>query len=112
MKGADVETAQQKAVENKLDCEGFFADSNFWSEDSVQHLANANEIGEYQLSENHWKVINYVREFYNKKGTGPSMVKVVKNTGLQLAQICSLFPCGLVKGAYRLAGLPKPPGCA
>jgi tRNA 2-thiouridine synthesizing protein E len=98
-------------IEEKLDCEGFFADKGFWSVDGAQKLARANEIGEYVLSEDHWKVINFVRDYYKKNGIGPAMVKVVKKTGLSLKQVCKLFPCGLVKGAYRLAGLPKPPGC-
>jgi tRNA 2-thiouridine synthesizing protein E len=106
-----MENAAEKPVEEKLDCDGFFADTSFWSAESVKDLARANEIGEYQLSDNHWKVINFVRSFYDKYGTGPAMVKVSKETELSLTEICGLFPCGLVKGAYRLAGLPRPPGC-
>ena len=98
-------------VEEKLDCEGFFTDSNFWSVDVAKKMAKANEIGEYALSEDHWKVINFVRDYYKKNSTGPAIVKVVKHTNLSLEDICNLFPCGLVKGAYRLAGLHRPPGC-
>lgn len=96
---------------DKLNCDGFFADETFWSEDAAEYLAKANDIGEFKLSENHWKVIDYIRDYYKTYTTGPSMVKVVKNTGLSLDEVCDLFPCGLVKGAYRLAGLPRPPGC-
>ncbi len=96
---------------DKIDCDGFFADTGFWSADVAENLAKANDIGEFKLSEKHWKVINFVKEYYGMYATGPSMVKVVKNTGLSLDEVCNLFPCGLVKGAYRLAGLPRPPGC-
>ncbi len=96
---------------DKLDCDGFFSDAGFWSADVAENLAKANEIGEFTLTENHWKVINYVRDYYDEYATGPSMVKVVKNTKLSLDEVCNLFPCGLVKGAYRLAGLPRPAGC-
>lgn len=101
----------QTSEKEKLDCEGFFADIGFWSADVAENLAKANDIGEVRLSDNHWKVINYVKDYYKMYNTGPSMVKVIKNTQLSLQEICGLFPCGLVKGAYRLAGLPRPPGC-
>jgi sulfur relay (sulfurtransferase) DsrC/TusE family protein len=42
---------------------------------------------------------------------GPPVVKIGKATGLNAADICRLFPCGVVRGAYRLAGLPRPAGC-
>ncbi|MFC2085008.1 TusE/DsrC/DsvC family sulfur relay protein [Bacteroidota bacterium] len=100
----------QSEVE-KIDCNGFFTDSDFWSVEAAENLAKAHEIVEDKLTEKHWKVINFVREFYDKNGRGPSIIKVVKGTGLKLDEICSLFSCGLVKGAYKLAGLPRPPGC-
>jgi tRNA 2-thiouridine synthesizing protein E len=105
------EDLDQKVVGDELDCEGFLTNGNMWSQDVAEVLAQANEIGEYKLTDDHWKVIHYVRDFYRKHGTGPAIVKVVKQTGLSLQDLCRLFPCGLVKGAYKLAGLPKPPGC-
>jgi tRNA 2-thiouridine synthesizing protein E len=105
------EVLDQEVVDDDVDCEGFLADGNMWSQDVAEVLAKTNEIGEYKLSDEHWKVIYYVRDFYRKYGTGPAIVKVVKHTGLSLKDLCRLFPCGLVKGAYKLAGLPKPPGC-
>jgi len=101
----------QEVVDEVLDCEGFLADGNMWSKEVAEVLAKTNEIGEYKLSEEHWRVIFYVRDYYRNHGTGPPIVKVVKDTNLSLKDICRLFPCGLVKGAYKLAGLPKPPGC-
>ena len=105
------EVLDQEVVEDELDCEGFLANGNMWSQDVAEVLAQANEIGEYKLTDDHWKVIYYVRDYYRKHGTGPAVVRVVKATGLSLKDLCRLFPCGLVKGAYKLAGLPKPPGC-
>jgi TusE/DsrC/DsvC family sulfur relay protein len=105
-----MENTEQSTVE-KFDCQGFFADKDFWSVEGAENLAKANDIGEYKLSDDHWKVIQFVREYYEKNGRGPAIIKVVKHTRLTLSDICKLFPCGLVKGAYRLAGLPRPPGC-
>lgn len=106
------EDAKSKIVlDDQFDCEGFLSDEKMWSKNAAILLAKASEIGEYTLSDEHWKIIYYVRDYYQNHGTGPPIVKVVKHTGLSLKDICKLFPCGLVKGAYKLAGLPKPPGC-
>jgi tRNA 2-thiouridine synthesizing protein E len=76
----------------------------------AESLAVEHKIGE--LTDDHWTVIEYVQEYYSTYGQGPPVVKVHKVTGLTSEDICKLFPCGMVKGAYRLAGLPRPPGCA
>jgi tRNA 2-thiouridine synthesizing protein E len=102
---------KENNVEEKLDCEGFLNDIEFWSVDLAEKLAKDNEIAAYGLTEAHWGVINYVRDYYDKYDRGPEVVKVAKNCGLSINDLCNLFPCGLVKGAYKLAGLPKPPGC-
>jgi tRNA 2-thiouridine synthesizing protein E len=101
----------QMEVDGQLDCEGFLTDHSFWSSEFAEDMAKMNDIAENGLTEDQWKVINYVRNYYKKRGRGPTIVKVIKNTGLSLEDICNMFTCGLVKGAYKLAGLPKPPGC-
>jgi len=58
------EVLDHEVVEDDLDCEGFLADGNIWSQDVAEALAQANEIGEYKLTDDHWKVIHYVRDFY------------------------------------------------
>jgi tRNA 2-thiouridine synthesizing protein E len=76
----------------------------------AETLAKRNDIG--PLTDEHWKVIEFVKHHYETKGEGPSVVRICKATGLSTADICRLFPCGVVRGAYRLAGMPRPPGCA
>lgn len=98
-------------AEEKLDCDGFLNDIEFWSVDLAEKLAKENEIAVYGLTEIHWDVIHYVQDYYKRTGRGPEIVKVAKHCGLSMSNMCSLFPCGLVKGAYKLAGLPRPPGC-
>lgn len=108
-----METKNSRAItaEQKLDCEGFLSDTEFWSVDLAERLAKDNEIAEYGLTELHWEVINYVRDYYKKYDKGPEIVKVARHCGLSMDDMCNLFPCGLVRGAYKLAGLPRPPGC-
>lgn len=90
--------------------DGFLDTMADWDPSMAEALAEAYGIGELTLD--HWKVIEFVQYYYSTYGTGPPVVRVHKETGLSAADICRLFPCGMVKGAYRLAGLPRPPGCA
>ena len=64
-----------------------------------------------ELTENHWKVINYLRNYYLQFGIAPMIRKVCKETGFKLNEIYQMFPSGPAKGACKLAGLPKPTGC-
>ena len=105
-KNNEIENAEQK-----LDCEGFLNDIEFWTVDLAEKMAKVNDIAIYGLTDAHWDVIKFVREYYDKFGRGPEVVKVAKNSGLSMNDLCHLFPCGLVKGVYKVAGLPRPPGC-
>jgi len=93
-----------------LDEDGFLSSISAWNREVAEELARKNEI--WPLTEEHWKVIDYVREYYLKYAQGPPILKISRATGLSVLQICELFPCGMVRGAYRIAGLPRPPGCA
>jgi len=64
-----------------------------------------------KLTDEHWAVINYIRQYYLENNIAPMVRKVCKNTGLSLKKIFELFPSGPAKGACKIAGLPKPDGC-
>ena len=96
-------------AEAKLDEDGFLTAVSGWNRSTAVELALKNEIG--PLTEAHWKVTEFVQQYYATHATGPAVVKVSKATGLSRSEICDLFPCGMVRGAYRLAGLPRPAGC-
>ncbi len=97
-------------IESMVDPEGFLKDLATWTPSTADRLAREHGIG--PLTEDHWKVIEFVKWYYETHRTGPSAVRIHRETGLALDSICRLFPCGMVKGAYRLAGLPRPAGCA
>ena len=63
------------------------------------------------LTEGHWKVINFIRNYYLQFEIAPMIRKLCKETGFTLKQIYELFPSGPAKGACKLAGLPRPTGC-
>jgi tRNA 2-thiouridine synthesizing protein E len=92
-----------------LDNDGFLNEITGWNRDMAMELARRNDLG--PLTEKHWKIIDYVRDYYKKHGEGPPIVKIGKATGYSSGEICKMFPCGVARGAYRLAGLPRPSGC-
>ncbi len=93
----------------EVDEDGFITDPNLWNEDIAKGFAQLEGITE--LTQEHWKVINYLRDYYLKFGIAPMIRKLCKDTGFQLKYIYELFPSGPAKGACKLAGLPKPTGC-
>ncbi len=92
-----------------VDEDGFIQDPSRW--DDTIAVALAEKEGINQLTDEHWKVIRYLRNYYMEFGVAPMIRKVVKDTGFQLKYIYQLFPTGPAKGACKLAGLPKPTGC-
>ncbi len=92
-----------------VDEDGFLEDPTIWNEEVVRCFAEAENITE--LTPDHWKVINYLRDYYTQFGIAPMVRKLCKDTGYDLKYIYQLFPSGPAKGACKLAGLPKPTGC-
>ncbi len=93
----------------EVDEDGFISDPAQWNEQVALSLAKTE--GVEALSPEHWKLVNYLRQYYLKYNIAPMIRKVCKDTGLPLKQIYELFPSGPAKGACKVAGLPKPTGC-
>jgi TusE/DsrC/DsvC family sulfur relay protein len=99
-----------KGKKYELNEEGFLAHPEEWNEDIAALLAKQEE-GIEELTEAHWAVINYIRQYYLENKLAPMVRKICKTTGIQLKAIYDLFPSGPAQGACKLAGLPKPDGC-
>jgi tRNA 2-thiouridine synthesizing protein E len=95
--------------EIELDDDGFLVDFEGWTEDVAGILASNEGIKE--LTEKHWQVMKYLRDYYKEFQIAPMIRKLCKETGLSLKQIYELFPSGPARGACKIAGLPKPSGC-
>lgn len=93
----------------EVDEDGFIQDPDLWDKDVATDLAKTEGVEE--MTEDHWKVVNYLREYYVKFGIAPMIRKLCKETGLSLRQVYELFLSGPAKGARKVAGLPKPTGC-
>ncbi len=92
-----------------VDEDGFIEDPAVWSETLAVALAKIEDVD--NLTEDHWKVINYLRNYFQQFGIAPMIRKLCKETGYDLKTIYVLFPSGPAKGACKIAGLPKPTGC-
>ena len=102
-------TFTHEDVSIEVDEDGFMAEPDKWNETVAAALASTE--GVEALSEEHWKVVNYLRDYYLKFGVAPMIRKLCKETGFKLNKIYELFPSGPAKGACKVAGLPKPTGC-
>ena len=78
-------------------------------------IAKAENI---EMSQNHWEVVNFLRDYYNEYQIAPAVRVLTKAIGKQLGPekgnsqyLYELFPYGPAKQACKIAGLPKPTGC-
>ncbi len=92
-----------------LDADGNLADRNEWNEEVARELAAQEGIPE--LTTQHWAVINYMRQVFDKEGDAPSIRRLTKESGVDTKTLYQLFPKGPAKRAAKIAGLPKPKGC-
>jgi TusE/DsrC/DsvC family sulfur relay protein len=101
-----VGTKQQgPVVTPEVDEEGFLTKGEAWTEEVARILAQS-QIAE-GLSEDHWRVVNYMRQYYLEFKSVPPVRKLSRDTGISLRQLKVLFPDGLTKGACRIAGIPR-----
>ncbi len=101
-------TYKEQALE--VDEAGFIQDFEAWSEGLAQYMASCAGMG--TLTERHFRVLYYLRDYYRENELAPPVRELIKRTGFSLKEIYQLFPAGPARGACKLAGLPKPTGCA
>lgn len=111
-------TARTIVVDDReigLDPEGYLVTLDDWSRAVAETLAA--EEGRC-LTQEHWEVIDVLREFYRRFEMAPAMRPLVKAVRHSLGDekgssihLMRLFPESPAKVAARLAGLPKPTNC-
>jgi TusE/DsrC/DsvC family sulfur relay protein len=102
-------TFEYQDLKIDVDEDGFMQEPEKWDQAIAKALATTEGVDD--LTEEHWKVVNYLREYYLKFGIAPMIRKLCKETGFPLKKIYELFPSGPAKGACKVAGLAKPTGC-
>ena len=98
-------------VELETDKEGYLLEPDF-SEEVVRVIAQAEGL---TLSDDHWKVVAFLREQYRESGHTPNFRNMLK--GMQALRpeadskyLYDLFPVGPAKQGAKVAGLPQPYG--
>ena len=93
----------------QVDDDGFLLRFDQWSRELAVAMASAADMDE--LTDDHWKLIDYLRGYFKEFGVAPMIKKLIADTGFKMMDIYDLFPSGPAKGACRIAGVPKPEGC-
>jgi TusE/DsrC/DsvC family sulfur relay protein len=96
-------------IEIEIDEDGFIQEPDKWNKAVAEDLAKMEN--DSPMGDDHWKLVNYLSEYYLKYEIAPAIRMLCKQTGLDLKTIYKLFPSGPAKGACKIAGLPKPTGC-
>jgi len=87
-----------------LDEDGFLTDATEWTEDFAEGMAP--DLGiDGGLTEEHWKVINFIRDTYQATGKCPLVYHTARINALHVSAMKALFPTGYLRGACKLAGL-------
>jgi dissimilatory sulfite reductase related protein len=100
---------EYETLKIEVDEDGFIQKPEEWNEEVAKALASTEDVQD--MTEAHWKLVYYLREYYQKFGIAPMIRKMCKETGFTLKEIYELYPSGPAKGACKVAGLTKPTGC-
>lgn len=98
--------------ELEVDEEGFLVDANY-SDDVPPVIAEAEGL---KLTDDHWLVINYMREKYKEDGQTPNFRNMCKDFDEEhpgtdwKKRLYELFPMQPNRQSAKVAGLPKPFG--
>jgi len=102
-------TLELKGIAVKVNEEGFMLDPNEWTREIAVEIAR--EEGIPELTEAHWKVIEFCRKAGLTTGKAPTLRTITNGAGVSTKEIFSLFPKGPAKKVARISGLGKPEGC-
>jgi TusE/DsrC/DsvC family sulfur relay protein len=98
---------------NQLDTDdqGYLLEADY-SDEAVRVIAEAEGI---TLTDQHWLVVNFLRDEYRENGATPNFRHMLKGMaeiipGCESKTLYDLFPLGPAKQGAKVAGLPQPLG--
>lgn len=97
----------------ELNSKGYLINFEAWNKDFAIKMATDHNI---ELTECHWHIINFLRDYYPEFGISPDPREIIKKLGKQInpnvpctkKHLEGLFAEGGCKLACKIAGLP---GC-
>ena len=92
-----------------VDDEGFMTVYDEWNPEVGRSLADL--IGIEELTDAHWKAIDFLRADFAEQGETATLRRVTKVGGIPTKELFTLFPKKPAKKMAYVAGLPKPRGC-
>ena len=102
-------------VTYETDEDGYLLNLDQWNKDVAAYLAEEEGVA---MSDVHWEVVNFLREYYDEYKIAPMIRILTKAIGKKLGKekgntkyLYELYPGGPAKQACKIAGLPKPTGC-
>ena len=108
-------TISVEGKEIEVDEEGYLVTLDDWFPAVASVMA---EIDEVEMGDDHWDIINFLREYYEEYQIAPAVRVLTKAVAKKLGKekgnskyLYELFPYGPGKQACKFAGLPKPTGC-
>ncbi len=93
----------------ELNEEGFLIEPNAWTKEIAVELAK--EEGIDDLTDTHWKIIDFCRQKAADTGNAPTLRAITKGSGITTKELFTLFPKGPSKKVAKISGLGKPEGC-
>ena len=97
----------------QTDNEGYLVDPDEWNEEIATQLALGEEV---ELTEQHWKVLGFMRDYYNERRIPADVRYVTKFIANELGcgkkdakkRFFELFPFGHVQQCCKIAGMKRP----
>lgn len=102
-------TREIAGITIEIDENGYMVDYKLWNKELAEAFAKEQDIN--KLTDRHYVVIDFMRKEFEENGTGPSIRKLNKQSGVSTKELYELFPGGPAKKAALIAGIPKPQGC-
>ncbi len=88
----------------QVDAQGFLINPGDWDENFAEGMAPKVQIPG-GLTPEHWKIIHFIRNTFEKMNTCPLVYIACKRNELGLGDMKRLFPRGYLRGACKLAGV-------
>ncbi len=106
---------EYQRLEYLVDAQGFLIKRLTWNQGLAEHMASLDGV---TLSDEHWEIINYFREYYEDYNIPPPMRMVMRvfkkafgDENANSRYLHQLFPGGPTRTASKFGGLPKPKNC-
>jgi len=86
------------------DVRGFLINPDDWDEQFAIIRAQDLKMPD-NLTPKHWEIIHYLRDYYQKNHTVPTVYETCEAFKLEISDLGELFPDGYHRGAVKIAGL-------